>query len=157
MVPGVVPDIPVIHRLIRENFASPTRGPSAWSLGDRDGGSRPPRTAGNGKMGAAGTKDPISAGRQCRGSFGSGDGASREEAPEELVFLKRDAAFSGLRIVGSKAGRTRDRPKKGRGTSDGLAFGPACHSKDQRTLGRRSQVEGLGFSPGESSQLGCDA
>jgi hypothetical protein len=48
--------------------------------------------------------------------------ASREEAPEESIFLKRDAASSGFRIVGSEAGRKRDRPKKGRGTSDGLAL-----------------------------------
>jgi hypothetical protein len=68
------------------------------------------------------TKGPISAGRQCQGSFGSGGVASREEAPEESIFLKRDAASSGFRIVGSEAGRKRDRPKKGRGTSDGLAL-----------------------------------
>ena len=41
--------------------------------------------------GAASPKVPISAGRQCRRSFGNGSGASREEAPEESVFLKRDA------------------------------------------------------------------
>jgi hypothetical protein len=32
------------------------------------------------------TKGPISAGRHCQGSFGSGSGASREEAPEESIF-----------------------------------------------------------------------
>ena len=45
-------------------------------------------------MGAVSPQVPISAGRQCRGSFGSGSGASREEAPEESIFLKRDAVRS---------------------------------------------------------------
>jgi hypothetical protein len=31
-------------------------------------------------------------------------GASREEAPEESIFLKRDAAPGGLRIVGERSG-----------------------------------------------------
>lgn len=48
--------------------------------------------AGNGMRVRQVTKGPISAGRQCRGSFGSGSGASREEAPEESIFLQRDAA-----------------------------------------------------------------
>ena len=60
-------------------------------MGDRDGG---PGLAKSRKRHEARqvTKGPISAGRQCRGSFGSGSGASREEAPEESVFLQRDAA-----------------------------------------------------------------
>ena len=41
-------------------------------------------------------------------------GVSREEAQEELIFLKRDAASSDLRVAGSEAGRKSGRPKKGR-------------------------------------------
>jgi hypothetical protein len=37
-VPMVVPDIPIIHRLVTKNFAFATRLRRAWSLGDRDGG-----------------------------------------------------------------------------------------------------------------------
>ena len=77
--------------------------------------------------GAASPKVPISAGRQCRRSFGNGSGASREEAPEESVFLSA-TRFLGYQIffgrLGnsvSEAGRKRGRPKKGRGTSDGVA------------------------------------
>src|SRR5215203_2327230 len=83
-VPTVVTSIPVIHRLLTEFFTFATRIGSAWCSCDRDGGSSLPR--------AAGPKVPISAGRQCRSSFGSGRGVSREEAPEESIFLKRDAA-----------------------------------------------------------------
>jgi hypothetical protein len=69
------------------------------------------------------TKGPISAGRQCQSSFGSGSGASREEAPEESIFLKRDAVpgfrvlLVGIRDLVSEAGRKSGRPKKGRRTS----------------------------------------
>ena len=45
---------------------------------------------------------------------------SREEAPEEMIFLSRDAAQDALRSVAGKAGRKSDYPKKGRGTSDGF-------------------------------------
>ena len=59
----VVPDIPVIHRLVTKFFASATRARSAWSSGDRDGGpgllGRPAR-----QEGRQVTKGPISAGRQ---------------------------------------------------------------------------------------------
>jgi PAP2 superfamily len=37
-VPTVVPDIPVIHRVLPKFFASPTRRRSAWSLSDRGSG-----------------------------------------------------------------------------------------------------------------------
>ncbi len=56
----------------------------AWVIGTAVPAS--PR-AGNGRRVRQVTKGPISAGRQCRGSFGSGRGASREEAPEESIFL----------------------------------------------------------------------
>src|SRR5260221_12299222 len=48
-VPTVAPDIPVIHRLVTENFASATRKRCAWCSCDRDGGSgliQEPATAG---------------------------------------------------------------------------------------------------------------
>jgi hypothetical protein len=60
------------------------------------------------------SKGPISAGRQCGSSFGNGSGASREEAPEESIFLKRDAvpAVRDLLVgnwnVVSEAGRKSD-------------------------------------------------
>jgi hypothetical protein len=74
---------------------------------------------------------------------------SREEAPEEMIFLLRDAAPVGLRIVRSKAGRSRGHPKKGRGTSDGLVFGPAGWTgKAASRLRCRAGLESQGFSPG---------
>ena len=74
-------------------------------------------SAGNGRRVRQVTKGPISAGRQCGSSFGSGSGVSREEAPEESVFLERDAAPAVLVAVVSEAGRKSGRPKKGRRTS----------------------------------------
>src|SRR6478672_4925317 len=73
-VPTVVPDIPVIHRLITENFAFATRTRSAWSSSDRGGCPSLLREEG--------TEEPISAGRQWEelsGSFRgqSGRGAGR--------------------------------------------------------------------------------
>ena len=68
-------------------------------------------------------KGPISAGRQCGSSFGSGSGASREEAPEESIFssatrfLGFRVLLVGIRDLVSEAGRKSGRPKKGRGTS----------------------------------------
>jgi len=78
-------------------------------------------------------------------------GASREEAPEEIIFLSRDAAPDLLVGKVSKAGRGRDYPKKGRRTSGGFGrdFGSSARpdrSKDQRTFGPRSQVERTGSS-----------
>jgi hypothetical protein len=53
-------------------------------------------------------KGPISAGRHCQGSFGSGSGASREEAPEESFFSSatRFLGFFGTSV--SEAGRKSD-------------------------------------------------
>jgi hypothetical protein len=74
---------------------------------------------------------------------------SREEAPEEMVFLLRDAASNDLRMVGSRAGRSKDHPKKGRGTSDGLVFGPAGWTgKAASRLRCRAGLESQGFSLG---------
>jgi hypothetical protein len=62
-VPIVVPDIPVIHRLVTENFASATRNEGAWSSSDRGGSPSLPGKAGNGNKGEEGAEEPISAGR----------------------------------------------------------------------------------------------
>jgi len=72
-----------------------------WWSGRR---SRPPQAAGNGKKGAAGTKDPISAGRQCQSSFGSGSGASREEAPEEMSSCRATRFLRFLVDRGEQSG-----------------------------------------------------
>ena len=40
----VVTDIPVIHRLFPEFFASPTRSRGPWCMGDRDGGPGLPKS-----------------------------------------------------------------------------------------------------------------
>ena len=53
-VPTVVPDIPVIHRLVTTFFASPTRKRRALSKGDRDGSPRLHRKARKGKKEAEG-------------------------------------------------------------------------------------------------------
>jgi hypothetical protein len=58
--------------------------------------------------------------------------ASWEEAPEEMIFLLRDAAPDVLRDKWSKAGRGSDHPKKGRGTSELLHL---------RVKHERTQVE----------------
>jgi hypothetical protein len=68
------------------------------------------------------TKGPISAGRHCQGSFGSGSGASREEAPEEEVASRATRFLEFFGISVSEAGRKSGFPKKGRRTSGG--FGP---------------------------------
>jgi hypothetical protein len=65
---------------------------------------------------------------------------------EESIFLSRDAVRKSPRRLKNEAGRKSGRPKKGRGTSDGLAFGPARPTKEQRTFGRRAQVDGGGSS-----------
>jgi hypothetical protein len=49
------------------------------------------RKAGNGTKGEEGTEEPISAGRQLGRALVL-SGASREEAPEEVIFLSCDAA-----------------------------------------------------------------
>src|SRR6476469_7288360 len=90
-VPTVVPDIPVIHRPITENFASATRMGGAWSSSDRGGRPSLYRKAGNGEKVEEGTEEPISAGRQWKELSGSirgqpGRGAGR------VFLLKRDAA-----------------------------------------------------------------
>jgi len=53
------------------------------------------------------TKGPISAGRHCQGSFGSGSGASREEAPEESVFSSATRLLGFFGTLVSEAGRKR--------------------------------------------------
>jgi hypothetical protein len=118
-VPTVVPDIPVIHRLITENFASATRRTRAWSSSDRGGRPSLSQKAGNGQTGEEGTEEPISAGRQWKELSGSirgqpGRGAGR------VFLLKRDAAPRFFGILVSEAGRERGRPKKGRGKSNGF-------------------------------------
>src|SRR5262249_54206183 len=95
--PIVVPDIPVIHSLITKNFASATRNRGACSLGDRDGGPGLPKSRQR-EAGAAGDQRSDLR-RQAEGRISVLLGASREEAPEEMIFLSCDAApdFQPLR------------------------------------------------------------
>ena len=65
--------------------------------------------------------------------------ASWEEAPEEMIFLLRDAASVVLRDGRSKAGRGSDHPKKGRGTSELLRL-RAEHERTQVELLSGSKV-----------------
>ena len=129
-VPTVVPDIPVIHRVLPKFFASPTRTRRAWSLGDRDGGPGLPKSQ-QWQAGAAGDQRSDLR-RQAmlkflrevrRGQLGRGAGRGDR--------LSRDAVLKGLRIWKDKAGRKSGYPKKGRGTSGCFDFGQA------------GQVEGL--------------
>jgi hypothetical protein len=157
-VPIVVPDIPVIHSLVTENFASATRGRSAWCSGDRDGSprltGRPATARGRGRR----RKDrspPAGNGKNFRVLAG----VSREEAPEEVIASRatRLLGFFGTSV--SKAGRKSGCPKKGRGTSG--SFGPERlpvfglgisrsarpgQSNDQRAFGPRSRVDQPGSS-----------
>ena len=64
--------------------------------------------------------------------------ASWEEAPEEMIFLLRDAASVVLRDKRSKAGRRSDHPKKGRGTSELLRL-RAKHERTQAELLREGK------------------
>ena len=123
-VPGLVPDIPIIHRLLPEFFASPTRPRSAWSNRDRDGGPGLPRNRQR-QMGAAGGQRSDLR-RQAlskllrewkRGQPGRG------RRKRELPLARRGSRGSLRRFFGSKAGRKSGSPKKGRGTSDGFGLG----------------------------------
>ena len=77
-----------------------------------------PETA---KKGAAGDRR-TDLRRQAIGRASVLLGASREEAPEESIFSSATRLLGFFGISVSEAGRRRDRPKKGRGTSGG--FGP---------------------------------
>ena len=99
------------------------------------------------------TKGPISAGRQLRRAFGFLSGPAGKRAPEESIFLKRDAVPGGFRIFGERSGTQEGSTQEGprnigrfwlRGTSVPDA-GPEG-SKDQRTFGWRSRVGQSGSS-----------
>ncbi len=97
--------------------------------------------AGNGKRKRQVTKGPISAGRNGKG-FGSSR-ASREEAPDVSIILKRDAAPDGLRIGGERSGTRRGgRPKKGRGTLSGFGFEELRFQKPGRDGRKTSEPSG---------------
>jgi len=65
--------------------------------------------------------------------FGPDPRPGREEAPEEMIFLLRDAAEAVLRNSGGKAGRGSGHPKKGRGTSELFRL-RARHERTQAEL-----------------------
>ena len=109
--------------------------------------------AGNGKWVRQVTKGPISAGRHCRSSSGSGSGASREEGAGRGNCLSRDAALGDLFGGVRKRSGTQERFSQegpwniGRfwpGTSV-LSAGPDG-SKQQRTFGPRTGVGKSGSS-----------
>ncbi len=85
-VPTVVPNIPVIHRLEHAFFASPTRRRGALFKGDRDGSPRLHRKARKGQKEAEGD-GRTDLRRQAMRNSSEVRRASREEAPEELIFL----------------------------------------------------------------------
>ena len=168
-VPTVAPDIPVIHRLVTEYFASATRKRGAWCSCDRDGSPRltgRPATARRRGRRRKDRSPPAGNEKSFRVLFG----ASREEAPEEVI-ASRATRFSSdgfrkkIRSLASKAGRKSGYPKKGRGTSGGIGperisvFGPGDsgarpgQSKDQRAFGPRSRVD----QPGSSQEGSSDA
>ncbi len=67
--------------------------------------------------------------------------ASREEAPEEMVFRQRDAARISLRTASGKAGRGWNHPKKGRGTSVGFGLrARQDRSKEQLAFGQSGSI-----------------
>ena len=88
------------------------------SKGDRDGSPRLHRKARKGQKEAEGD-GRTDLRRQAMRSPSGFFGASREEAPEELIF---PLARRGSEVFGrkDKAGRQSGQPKKGRGTSDGF-------------------------------------
>jgi hypothetical protein len=100
MVATVVPEIPVIHSLVTENFASATRRRSAWSSSDRGG--RPSLSRGE-TLRQEGTEEPISAGRQWKGPSGSFRGQpGRGRRKRELPLARRGFPRFGTSSEGSK-------------------------------------------------------
>ena len=74
-------------------------------------------------------------------------GASREEAPEEVIFLSRDAAPGVLRDRGEQSGTQEWLPQEGPRNIGRFWLrtsvpGWPDRSKDKRTFGKRSRVDG---------------
>jgi hypothetical protein len=146
-----VPDIPVIHSFGSSFFAFATRTRGAWSLGDRDGGPGLSRSRQR-QVDAAGDQRSDLRRQDWEEPSGSYR-ASREEAPEESIFLERDAVPGGLRIVGEQSGTQewsiQEGPRNtGRFWLRGISVpdaGPG-RAKDQRTFGPRSRVGRSGSS-----------
>src|SRR6266567_9604124 len=126
MVPIVVPDIPVIHRLFPIFFASPTRGRGAWCLGDRDGGPGLPKSRQR-HEGAAGDQRSDLRRQAMERTFGFSSGpAGKRRRKRKLPLARRGSRV--LRNSVSKAGRKSGYPKKGRETS--AAFAGTFRSSD---------------------------
>jgi hypothetical protein len=103
------------------------------------------------------TKGPISAAGSEK-FFRELFEASRDEAPEEMIFQLRDAASSGLRTGRSKAGRSQDHSKKGRGTSVGFDFRVRPDgAKQKRGFGWRTGVEVVRLLPWRELPVESDA
>ena len=86
--PTVVPEIPVIHRLVTKNFASATREQRAWCSSDRGG--RPSLFGGASLLRRGRAEEPISAGRQLRRTFGFFSGpAGKRRRKRKLPLARR--------------------------------------------------------------------
>jgi hypothetical protein len=114
----VVPDIPVIHRLLTENFTSATRIEGAWSSSDRGG--RPslsgrPETARRARKGQK-NRSPPAGMDEASALFGP---AGKRRRKRKFSLARRGSRV--LRDLVSEAGRGSGFPKKGRGTSDGFS------------------------------------
>jgi hypothetical protein len=98
-VPSVVPDIPVIHRLLTEFFTSATRTRGAWCSGDRDGSPRLPGRPATARRMRQATEGPISAGRQLGRTFGFFPGPAGKRRRKSQSSLARRGSWgsSGLR------------------------------------------------------------
>jgi hypothetical protein len=122
----VVPDIPIIHSRITENFTSATRGRGAWCSSDRGG--RPslsgkPATARRVRKGQRTDLRRQAIGESPRVLFG----ASREEAPEEVIAscaTRLPGSFRTWRASGTREWLPQEGPRNiGRlwpGTGSGI-------------------------------------
>ena len=103
------------------------------------------------------TKDPISAGRQWKVPSGL-SGASREEAPEELIFLKRDAAPTLPRKREEQSGTQEWSTQEGpRNIGRFWPSGQAPIVERQASLRVAQSTRRSGSSFGGSGQMGSDA
>ena len=111
-VPTVVPEIPVIHRLVTENFAFATHPTGAWSSSDRGG--RPSLSPeSRQRLEGLGRGRRTDLRRQDWGEPSGSNRASREEAPEEEMPSRATRLPDLLVGFGERSGTQEMFPQEG--------------------------------------------
>jgi len=90
---------------------------------------------------AAGDQRSDLRGRQCGGSFGSQDGASRDEAPEEMIFRMRDAASNDFGRGVQSGTQEKVFPRRAAEHRSALTSVRPGGAKQKRGFGWRTGVE----------------